>query len=169
MIGIIALMNRSDPRLPFLICGGVSLMLVVFGVLLAEFMRLAACPLCIWQRILYLLIALLAGIGLLLGSGLGRRVIAFLMTTSAATGAGIAAYQTWLQSLPIPIPCGVDQPWWERFVNWAGEQLPLLFKGSGLCSDPSWVFIGLSIAQWSLLLFLGLLALSGYAALRKNA
>ena len=117
-------------------------------------MNLAACPLCILQRMLYLLLALEA----LLAWPLARspafiRLAAALMAATAATGAGIAAYQTWLQRFATGVSCTADQPWWEGFVNWAGSQWPLLFEASGLCSEAGWKFLGLSIAEWSLVAF----------------
>lgn len=153
-------MNRNDPRFLFLLGGGASLALVVAGIALAETLRLAACPLCIWQRIMYLGFAFLAGIGLWVTGNRVRRLVAFLMADIAAIGAGIAGYQVWIQRISPATPCGGTEPWWEAFIRWAGEQVPLLFRASGLCSDPAWTFIGLSIAEWSLLCFLGLLVLS---------
>ncbi|MBI5107948.1 MAG: disulfide bond formation protein B [Rhodocyclales bacterium] len=128
--------------------------LVGGGVVLAQTMNLAACPLCILQRMLYLLLALEA----LLAWPLARspafiRLAAVLMAATAATGAGVAAYQTWLQRFAKGVSCTADQPWWEAFVNWAGSQWPLLFEASGLCSEAGWKFLGLSIAEWSLVAF----------------
>jgi len=153
-------MNRNDPRLLFLLGGGASLALVGVGIALAESMRLAACPLCIWQRILYMVIAILSGIGALTAGKPSGRLVAFLIAIAAVAGAGIAGYQTWLQRVSPATPCGGAEPWWEAFIRWAGEQAPLLFKASGLCSDPAWTFLGLSIAEWSLSCFLGLLVLA---------
>jgi hypothetical protein len=81
------------------------------------------------------------------------RVAAFVMAATAATGAWVAAYQTWLQRFAKGASCTADQPWWEHFVNWAGTQWPLMFEASGLCSEAGWKFLGLSIAEWSLIAF----------------
>ncbi len=160
-------MKLDDSRLPFLLCGGLSLSLVVFAILLTEFMRLTPCPLCVWQRILYLLIALLSGLGLLMAGRPVRRLLAVLIASVAAAGASIAGYQSWLQRISPATPCGGAEPWWEAFIRWAGERVPLLFKASGSCSDPAWVFLGLSMAEWSLLCFLALLLVSLHGALRR--
>lgn len=153
-----------NSRFPFLLGGGVSFLLVVVGL----FMALAACPLCIWQRMLYLLFAVLA-LGGLIGARrrLVRRAAALLMALAAGAGVFVAGYQVWIQRFAPLTTCGGREPWWEAFVRWAGEQAPLLFKASGLCSDPAWKFLDLSIADWSLLMFSGLLVLSLYTALRK--
>ena len=142
--------------------------LVGGGVILAQTLNLAACPLCILQRMLYLLLAAEA----LLAWGLARapgptRAVAALMAATALTGAGIAAYQTWLQRFAKGVSCTADQPWWEHFVNWAGSQWPLLFEASGLCSEAGWKFLGLSIAEWSLAAFTAM-AVAMISALRHR-
>lgn len=127
---------------------GISL--VAGGVMLSELLHLAACPLCIIQRMLYLILALLAMLGLLFASGPLRRIIGPAMIVAAGTGIFVAGYQVWIQRFSPTTTCASDMPWWEQLVEWAGTQLPLLFAASGLCSDPAWHFLGLSIAEWSL-------------------
>ena len=157
-----------DKRFPFLLGGAGSAALVLFGIILAQTLGLAACPLCIWQRMMYLLFALLAAIGYFLaGKRLWRVLTGILMAGAAATGTGIAGYQVWIQRFAPMTTCAGREPWWEAFVRRAGEQVPILFKASGLCSDPAWKFLSLSIADWSLLCFLGLLTLALIAMLRK--
>ncbi len=141
----------KNPRWQLAAIGLVGCALVAGGLALAQTLNLAACPLCILQRMLYLLLACEAL--LLLPLNRGHRLPALLMACTAATGAGIAAYQTWLQRFAGGISCGGSYPWWEQFVDWAGRQSPLLFQASGLCNEAGWVFLGLSIAEWSLLFF----------------
>ncbi|NCU85471.1 MAG: disulfide bond formation protein B, partial [Betaproteobacteria bacterium] len=43
-----------------------------------------------------------------------------------------------------------------------GKVVANLFRGSGQCAEVTWRFLGLSIAEWSLLCF-ALIALSGLA------
>jgi len=69
--------------------------------------------------------------------------MALLMGVTALTGAYVAAYQTWLQRFAKGVSCAADQPWWERFVDWAGAQWPLLFEASGFCSEAGWKLFGL--------------------------
>ena len=90
---------------------------------------------------------------------LGERLYAGLGFLFAAGGFGVAARQVWLQHLPpdqVPA-CGPD-------LFFMVENFPLtrtlqnLFKGSGQCAEVTWRFLGLSIAEWSLLCFAGLAA-----------
>ena len=149
--------------------GLASIGLVGGGVVLAQTMNLAACPLCILQRMLYLLLALEA----LLAWPLARspvtiRVAATFMAATAVTGASIATYQTWLQRFAKGVSCTADQPWWEGFVNWAGSQWPLLFEASGLCSEAGWKFLSLSIAEWSLVAFTSMTVAMLVAVFRRQ-
>ena len=143
-----------SPRGLFAGTGVVALGLVAGGVLLAQTMNLAACPLCVLQRMLYLLLALEAAIALpLMASPISHRAAGLVMAATSLTGVWIAAYQTWLQRFAKGVSCTADQPWWEHLVNRAGAQWPLLFEASGLCSEAGWKFLGLSIAEWSLIAF----------------
>jgi disulfide bond formation protein DsbB len=156
------------PRGLFAATGLAAIGLVAGGLILAHTMNLAACPLCILQRMLYLLLALESvAAWMVAGIALQRRVAALLMLVTTITGAGIAAYQTWLQRWAKGVSCTADQPWWEAFVNWAGSQWPLMFEASGLCSEAGWKFLGLSIAEWSLVAFTSMTVAMLIALLRK--
>jgi disulfide bond formation protein DsbB len=158
-----------SPRGLFAGTGLVALGLVAGGVILAQTMNLAACPLCVLQRMLYLLLTLESiAAWMLAGSRPARRAVALVMAATALTGVWIAAYQTWLQRFAKGVSCTADQPWWEEFVNWAGSQWPLLFEASGLCSEAGWKFLGLSIAEWSLIAFSSMAIAMLAALLRKD-
>jgi disulfide bond formation protein DsbB len=117
---------------------------------------------------LYLLLTLEAiAAWKLAGSVLPRRAAALAMLVTTLTGVWIAAYQTWLQRWAKGVNCTADQPWWEAFVNWAGSQWPLMFEASGLCSEAGWKFLGLSIAEWSLVAFTSMTIAMLIALLRK--
>ena len=165
-------MNQTlnHPRTPYLFVAVTSVSLVLGGIALAEFLRLAACPLCIIQRTLYLTLGVVASIGLAVhAKPLAARLVALLMAVVAATGIFVAGYQVWIQRFAPGTDCSPYPTWWEDLVDQAGEILPILFKASGLCSDPAWKFLGLSIADWSLCWFTLFLLISLYALFRKRA
>lgn len=156
-------------RFPFYLALAAGLGLAGCGVLMTELLRLAACPLCIIQRMLYLSIAAFALLGLLLARRrLARVAVLLFMSLAAATGVFVAGYQTWLQRFAPFASCAVDYPWWEQLVDSAGERWPLLFRASGLCSDPAWKFLGLSIAEWSLTIFTSLLVFFVYSLFKRR-
>lgn len=156
-------------RFHFAIALIMGIAMVGGGVLLQQLMRLAACPLCILQRMLALLLLLLAALGLWLADRRPVRIAtSWMMTACTLCGMFVAGYQTYLQRVAQEISCSEQAAWWELLVDWAGEHLPMLFHASGLCSDPAWKFIGLSIAEWSLLVFSGLTLLLLRSLLRRS-
>lgn len=163
------LQRISSHRGLLAIIGLAAFGLVAAGLVLARTLNLAACPLCILQRMLYLTLAVESVAAFFLAHRpVAGRSSAALMSVTALTGAGVAAYQIWLQRFAQGISCTADQPWWERFVNWAGAQSPLLFEATGLCSEAGWKFLGLSIAEWSLIAFTTL-AVASIVAVRRNS
>ncbi len=136
--------------------------LVVFSLNLQQMLRLAPCPFCIFQRLLYIVIGLVALFGALLPAG--RLLWAALVAALAAGGAAVAGYQTWMQAFPhLAAECGYSDPTLiERLVDWLGMQWPGQFLASGFCTSREWEFLGLSMANWSFLIFGGIV---GYAVL----
>ena len=158
---------RVSPRVAFGLLGLMALGLTLAGWLLGEVMRLQACPLCIFQRLLYLLIALLALAGVLLPGG--SRFWGVLLGLTAAGGLATAAYQSWLQYLPeVSMECGFGEPTViEQIVDWFGVRWPAMFMATGFCSSKDWLFLGLSMANWSVVCFLAFLAAAVWLLLRR--
>jgi len=154
----------------FTICIG----LLIFGLYLEHVQGLEACPLCIFQRIAYTAIIFIALIGAIHNPrNLLQNIYKLLMVISAITGAAIAGRQIWLQHLPPELvpECG---PGFDYMFNVFpfGEALKMIFTGSGECAEVKWRFIGLSIAEWSLIMFIGIFIatiLSIYTSRYKNA
>ena len=147
-------------RLRFLAATLVCALLLGYGYYL-QFgpQGLEPCPLCQVQRGFYYLVGITCVI-----AAIHARWFPFygvLAALFALGGASVAGRQVWLQHLPADkVPaCGPD-------LAFMFKNLPLsnaiqkLFAGSGECAVVDWTFLGLSIAEWSLLLFL---ALAGYA------
>ena len=153
----------------FTICIG----LLIFGLYLEHVQGLEACPLCIFQRIAYTAIIFIALIGAIHNPrNLLQNIYKLLMVISAITGAAIAGRQIWLQHLPPELvpECG---PGFDYMFNVFpfGEALKMIFTGSGECAEVKWRFIGLSIAEWSLIMFIGIFIatiLSIYTSRYKN-
>ncbi|MDP3538734.1 MAG: disulfide bond formation protein B [Azonexus sp.] len=142
--------------------------LVAVGMELQNLLRLAPCPMCIFQRVLYLLIGGLALFGF--AWPIARMAWAGLIGLLAMLGVGVAGEQTWMQAFPeLATECGYAEPnLMEQLVDWLGMQWPSWFLATGFCTSRDWVFLGLSMANWSLLVFIGIV---GYAALlfrRRN-
>jgi len=125
------------------------------------------CPLCIFQRVgviaagLFFLLALIHN-----PAALGQRIYAAL----AAIGAIVAARHVWLQSLPADqVPaCGPALDYMMDVFP-MGEVLRMVFTGSGECAEIDWLFLGISLPAWSLLVFIGLSATALFQLFRRHA
>lgn len=143
--------------------------LVAVGLVIGEIYRLQPCPLCIFQRLLYIVVVLLALGGAVLPGW--RRGWGALTVMTAAGGLGTALYQSWLQLAPdVSRECGFGEPTLiERWVDWLGMQWPAMFMATGFCSSKDWLFLGLSMANWSAVCFSGFLLLSAWLLFRRGA
>lgn len=155
------------PRPMFALIGVACLLLVGAGLVLQSVYRLQPCPLCIFQRLLYIVAGVIGLSAWALPQA--QRLGAALIGGLAALGAGVAGYQTWMQAYPELAPeCSFTDPnLIERLVDWLGMQWPAMFMATGFCTSRDWVFLGLSMANWSLLVFLGLLGLALWLLRRR--
>jgi disulfide bond formation protein DsbB len=142
--------------------------LVAVGMAMQNLFRLAPCPLCIFQRLLYLVIGGLALLAMLVPAA--RLGWAGLIAGLAGLGAAVAGYQTWMQAFPeLATECGYADPnVIERLVDWLGMEWPSMFLATGFCSSRDWVFLNLSMANWSLVIFLGIVAYSWLLLIRRR-
>jgi disulfide bond formation protein DsbB len=151
----------AKPRLAFAAVFALCAGLLGFGMFLQLGLGLEPCPMCIMQRYAFVACGLIAGIAALHGpAGAGRRVYAAAIALTAVAGGSVAARQSWLQHFPPKaVDCGPDLEFMLDSFPLA-QALPLIFRGTGDCSKVQWSFLGLSIAEWSLIWFV-LIALAG--------
>ena len=144
----------------FLICAG----LVGAALYFQYVMKLEPCPLCIFQRVFVMITGLILLAGALHNpSGMGRRVYGGLTALAAVLGAGVAGRHVWIENLPFDQQpgCGYSlQDMLESFPLL--KTLKLVLAGSGGCGEVTWSFLGLSLAGWTLLFFLGFAGLGGW-------
>jgi len=131
--------------------------LVSSGLVIQAVDRLQPCPLCIFQRVLYMLVAVLA-----LGGAAwprGRWLWLLSIGGTALGGLATAIYQSWLQWVADPtLECAYGDPnLIERLVDWLGMQYPPLFMATGFCSSRDWTFLQLTMANWSVFCFAAIL------------
>jgi protein dithiol:quinone oxidoreductase len=133
-------------------------------------MFLDPCPLCILQRVAFMVMALGFLAGLLLGPrAFGRWSALGVGVLGAAAGVGVAGRHVWLQSLPADqVPaCGPG-------LNYMLDAFPLaevmrkVFQGSGECAKIDWSFLGISMPGWTLIWYVLLGALVVVAFLRAR-
>lgn len=146
----------------------VCLGLVSAGLYLQYVEHQEPCPMCIMQRIAYIVLMVLFLVAALhKPARKGAAVYGTVMALVAATGAGIAARQVWLQHLPSDMvpACGPGLEYLMRKFP-LYEALQKVLAGSGECAEVGWRFLGLSIAEWSLVWFVALAIYALYVALR---
>jgi len=157
--------SRAFHSIVFIAC----LSLLAFGLYLVHAQGLEPCPLCIFQRIAYIVVMLVAFVAAIHNpKQWGRYIYLGLTFFTAAAGAGIAGRQTWLQHLPADqVPaCGPGLEYmFEVFPMM--EALNMVFKGSGECAEVQWTFLDYSIAEWSLVCF-SLILISSFIVLVKS-
>jgi disulfide bond formation protein DsbB len=139
--------------------------LVAGSFALTAWMDLHPCHLCIFQRLLFMLlvpVALLAGWRADRSSG---RLAGLLALPLASGGAGVASYQSWLQAQPPgSISCMAGEPGLiERLVEWLGQQFPALFLATGFCEEAELRLLHMTLANWALVAFIAFLVAAASA------
>jgi protein dithiol:quinone oxidoreductase len=142
-----------------------------FGLYLQHVVGLVPCPMCIVQRYVMVLMALVALLGACLPGHKTSLMTGSCLVVLGGCGAYVAARQTWLQWYPPEVvSCGRD--FYGMIETFPLQRaIPMIFKGGGDCSQVDWTFLGGSIANWSFVAFvgLGLLALATVLqAIRKS-
>ena len=147
-----------NPRIFFISIFVICLALLFFALYLEHFQELEACPLCVFQRIAYILIVLITLIGATHNpKNLFLVIYKILIIIIAITGALIAGRQIWLQHLPPELvpECGPGLDYMLNVFPFS-EAIKMILAGSGECAEVKWRFISLSIAEWSLIMFVGI-------------
>jgi disulfide bond formation protein DsbB len=135
----------------FLICA----VLIATALTMQYALKLEPCPLCIFQRVFVIALGAIALVAAIHDPRLaGRRVYGVLIVVFGVLGMIVAGRHVWLQNLPADqVPeCG---PGLEYMLNAfpLTEALSLVFRGSGEGADVQWVFLGLTIPGWTLVIF----------------
>jgi disulfide bond formation protein DsbB len=146
--------------------------LLGYAIYVEKHMLMMPCPLCILQRVVFMVLGVVGLVGALHGpkSAGGRRAYGIVAFLVAAAGVGVAGRHLWIQSLPadqVPLCNSLG-------IDYMLDTMPVLqvlrsiLTGSGECAKVDWQWLGLSMPGWTLVCFvlLGLGAL--WAGLRKR-
>jgi protein dithiol:quinone oxidoreductase len=155
---------RSTNAIIFLTCTAMMLA----AAYMEHVLKMIPCSLCITQRGFVILTGLIALVAALHSPALtGRRIYAVLGIISPILGACFAGRQLWLQSLPADqVPaCGPGLAYMFEVFPFM-EALKLLLQGDGNCAHVDKI-LGLSLAAWTFLAFIGLAVTNLYQLVRK--
>jgi disulfide bond formation protein DsbB len=163
---------KLGPLTPRLVWGGVAFVgaaAVVASLALTPWLNLVPCHLCVFQRLLFMVIAVLALIAVVPANVRGRWLPAVLTLAVAALGLAVAGYQSWLQFQPAnTLSCSAGQlSRIDDLVEWLGQQVPTLFLAGGSSDETQWLVLGLSLANWAMIAFAGGLAVGGWALVHE--
>ena len=155
-----------NPRITNIVLVACVIGLMGYGLYSQYIDGLIPCPLCMTQRIFYCLFGFFAFAGAL---HLARyKIYAALMAISALGGLAAAGRQVWLQHLPPELvpACGPSLEYMLETFPFA-EAIKMLVLGDGNCAEVDWVFLGFSMAEWSLAWFVAFFAASLWQLFRK--
>jgi len=147
--------QRSTYLAIFIACAS----LLAFGYYLQYVEYLEPCPLCMVQRLAYLLIAVTTLTGAIHNPGrIGTLLYSSILDLVALFGAAVAARQVWLQHLPADrVPeCGPGLDFMLETYPFL-DVIKTLIHGTGDCAEVVWTFLGFSIPEWSLVVFITIL------------
>lgn len=155
-------------RVSFFVGFFICIALLSFALYAEYAWGLTPCPLCIFQRIGFLAMAMFFLLGALHAPRRsGRWVYTGGVLLGALWGIAVAARHLWIQSLPADqVPsCGPPLDYMFEAFPFA-DMLRKVFTGSGECAkvEPIW---GLPMPAWTLLWFVLLTALALAATVRR--
>jgi protein dithiol:quinone oxidoreductase len=144
--------------------------LVAGSFVLTDWFSLHPCHLCIFQRLLFMKLALLFVLAAWWSPRPAARWIGLPALLIAAVGIAVAAYQSWLQLQPPgSISCVGGEPGLiERLVEWLGRLQPDLFLATGFCEESELSILGLSLANWALVSFAACFGATVWALLQSR-
>jgi disulfide bond formation protein DsbB len=142
---------RDQPRAAFLAVALASLGAVGVALVSQHVFDLQPCPWCVLQRLVFVLIALAAGGGVLLHARLARTLSAGLVFALSLAGAASALWQHFVAAASSSCKRTLA----DRIVS--GLQLdalaPEIFAPRASCADAAVDLLGLPYEFWSLALF----------------
>ena len=143
---------RIQLRIPqvLVIIGLVSLGAVGVALLAQYAFGMEPCPWCVLQRLIYIVVGVLALLGAAL-PGIARRLVVGLAFLVALSGVATALYQ----QLHAVNEQSCDLSMAERFIAWLqlDQLLPQLFVAYASCADAAVSVLGIPFAVWSCILF----------------
>ena len=133
---------------------GVSLAAVGAALVSQHVFEMQPCPWCVLQRLIFVLIALVAVAGLAWRSALGQRSTVFALLLLC--GAGIAAVLWQHFVAASSVSCNLTLA--DRIMNGSGlpALLPEVFEARATCADAAANLLGVPYEFWGLALFVAI-------------
>ncbi len=155
MIAVSNLANWPALRWPWAFLAVIALSFEAIALFFQYKMSLEPCIMCVYQRVAMLGIVLAALPALLRPELLISRLVSFIgWLTASAWGLKLAVEHVKMQNpenFMLLMSCDVfpNFPNWMPLHHW----LPSIFEPRGTCGDIDWMFLGLSMPEWMIVIF----------------
>ena len=144
-------------------------LLIGFALFAESYWSMFPCPLCIFQRVAFVVMGVFFLIGAIHApAGAARWIYTALVWLGGLFGIAVAGRHLWIQSLPADqVPsCGPPLDYmFDAFPF--GKVLRMVFTGSGECAKVE-LILGLPMPAWTLIWFFLLLAAALLVSLRTG-
>ncbi len=153
---------RLDRPQLLLTIAGTAVGVVAFAVMTQHVFDMQPCPWCILQRLIYLLVAVLALLAWLLERRPFGRLLSWLLPPLAAAGLATALWQHFVAARSTS--CALTLA--DRMVSATtlDEMLPSVFQPQASCADAAVKLLGVPYEVWSALTFTLLIVAATRAA-----
>lgn len=155
------------------LCYAFGLLTIIGLLLLSLYLQhvegIIPCPLCSMQRLMFAFLGVLCLFGILLyRKSWGRLLVNLLCAATSIFGMILAGRQIWLQNFPTTAgtECSVSLEYMLAALP-LKEVLQKIFQGGVECSQRTWEFLHLDMAEWALIWFSLFLLMSVYLTLRE--
>lgn len=150
-------MNKSSERTSYFIAFILIAILLGVTFYLQNFEGFAPCPLCILQRITLGLLGVIFFIGSVLTlKKIGKILLSTCASLITSLGIFLSGRQVWLQHLPPDknADCGASLQYLIHVLPF-DQAVSKVLQGTAECAQKGWEFLQLSLAEWSLICFVG--------------
>ncbi len=164
------LIKSPSSRIIYLCLFSACTLLMAVALYMEHVMALEPCPLCIMQRVMVIVVGAIALLATLHGpTKMGIQIYGGLVVAAALGGGFLSGRQLWLQSLPADeVPaCGPSLDYLMDVFPLT-DVLSIVLSGDGSCAEVAWSLFGISIPGWTLLGFIGLLAVGAWQILQPK-
>jgi len=146
---------------------GISLAAVAAALVTQHVFDMQPCPWCVLQRLIFVLVAVVALVGLAWRSGAGQRSTAIGLLLLCAAGAAAALWQHFVAA--VSNSCNLTLA--DRIVSATGlpALLPDVFEARATCADAAVKLAGVPYEFWALALFFIIEAAAVWLLLTVNA
>lgn len=144
--------------------------ILVASVIVQHYFSLAPCPLCMLQRVMIIgILCTLTTWWIHNPKQWAKKWYGAIISILSLTGFGLAARQTWIQLAPgsSQRSCLPGLSYLFQHMSW-GQALKTALHGSTECGSVHWSFMGMSLANWSMLGFLIIFSLTTATMISKT-